>query len=161
VTYLREVEPVIEGVDFNAATADEFEAITAELQPATDAYEAEIDAQGCDDLNLDVTDEEAFAALIDLAQQEAPGTVAYLEWIRDFAGAVTGDGGGGGSVSGDCETDIAAIQEFVDRGGTMSDLTMGEVATVTQLITSISTNCTLTRFQEFTSQEDVMEFMSG
>ena len=72
------------------------------------------------------TDEEAFAAMIEIAEREAPGTVPYFRWIEEFAGSM-GEGGGLTS-SGDCETDIDG-----SRGGHRREaspwatLTMSEV----------------------------------
>jgi hypothetical protein len=157
--YLRAIEPVIQDIDFDMATIAEFEAIGTELEPATATFEQETAGAGCEDIDLDLSDEESFELMIELAQQEAPGTVAYFEWIRDFS-ASFGEGTGS-AASGDCETDIDALQVIVDQGGTMSDLTMAEIGTVGGLITSISTVCSAERTQEFFSKADVAAFLES
>jgi hypothetical protein len=101
------------------------------------------------------SDDEAISAVIALAEQEAPGTVGYLEWLAAFA---TGFGEGG-EVSGDCETDISALQEVIEQGGTMSDLTMTQVVEVGSLVASISTSCSPERAEEFFAREDVSAFL--
>ena len=61
------------------------------------------------------SDEEAFAAMIDIAEREAPGTVPYFHWIESFA-ATAGEGSGIVS-SGDCETDIESYGGACRREG--------------------------------------------
>ncbi|MEX2622463.1 MAG: hypothetical protein WD651_01910 [Acidimicrobiia bacterium] len=70
-----------------------------------------------------------------------------------------GDAAAGGTASGDCETDISAFQEYVDRGGSMSDLTASEVATVSNLMSTIAVVCSDERFTEW--QEDVDAWIDG
>lgn len=156
-TYLRAIEPVIQDMDFNTASANEFEAIGTELEAATAAFEEASTAGGCEDINLDLSDEESFDLIIELAQREAPGTVAYFEWIRDFSASM-GEGTGA-AASGDCETDIEAFQAIVDQGGTMSDLPMAEIGSVSNLITAISSECSVERMGEFFAKEDVAAFL--
>lgn len=158
--YLRALEPVIEGVDFNQATQAEFEAISVELEGPTDEFTAASEAAGCDELNLDVSDEEAFQLMIDLAEREAPGTVAYFEWIRDFSASME-EGGTGSLATGDCETDIETMQAIVDDGGTINDLTLQEMGNVGGLVASISTNCSGERSSEFFSKEDVAAYLAS
>jgi hypothetical protein len=157
--YLRAIEPVIQDIDFDTATIAEFEAIGTELEPATATFEEETAGAGCEDIDLDLSDEESFELMIDLAEREAPAAVAYFEWIRDFSASM-GEGTGS-AASGDCETDIDALQVIVDQGGTMSDLTMTEIGTVGGLITSISTVCSAERTQEFFSKADVAAFLES
>lgn len=153
VQYLQAIEPSLEGVDFQNANSDEVDAIFADLQGVTDDYEAQVDSLGCPDLDP-ASDEEAFAQMIEIAEREAPGTVGYLRMIEGFATSVGGDT----AVSGDCETNIAAFQEYVDAGGTMSDLTMEEFTKVAALMSAVSTQCPIERMNEYFSQEDVVAF---
>jgi hypothetical protein len=157
VAFLQDIEPYLEGVDWANATMADLEEVGTAIEPISDEYDQATQDSNCDDLEVDATDEETFQYLIDLAQDEAPGTVPYLEMIRDFAG----EGGGGTDASGDCETDIAAFQELVDRGGTMQDLTFAELSTVGNLVTSITSNCTVERANEFFTKEDVAAWMGG
>jgi hypothetical protein len=119
--YLQEIEPFVEDFDAESATMAEFEALAEQFEDATLQYEDDI--ADCPELDLET--EEAFAAMIDFARSEAPGTVAYFEFLQQFIGSVD-SGDGGTSASGNCDTDIAAIEEFVERGGTASDLTVAE-----------------------------------
>ncbi|HEU4917490.1 MAG TPA: hypothetical protein VFV13_13110 [Acidimicrobiia bacterium] len=151
--YLRLIEPVVEGIDFENLTGSDLETLGSELEGLSEDMTAEIEGMDCPDPVG--SDDEAFNAVIALAEREAPGTVGYLEWV---AAAVSGLEGPG-EVSGDCETDIGALQGIIDQGGTMSELTMTQVVEVGSLVASISTACSPARAQEFFEREDVAEFL--
>lgn len=159
VGYLRDIEPFVEGVDWANASSEDFEALTEELDSITTDYEATITDANCDDLEVDASTEDSFDYIIDLAQQEAPGTVAYFEMIRDF----TGEFGGESDivVANDCETDIETLQAIVDEGMTMQERPAAELVSIGALVTSITANCDLERSGEFFAQEDITDFMSG
>lgn len=152
VAYLQAIEPALEGVDFDAAVPDDLEEVSVEIETLGAEYAANIEELGCPEPAG--TDEEAFLAMLDLAEREAPGTVAYLQWVQGLI-----EGTGGAEVSGDCETDITAMQAIVDEAGTMSELTMTQVVEVGSLVASISTNCSSERAEEFFAQEDVAAFL--
>lgn len=163
VGYLREIEPVLEEVDWANATMADFEGIAESLEAVTEDYEVTIADSDCDDLEVDASGEESFEYMIDLAREEAPGTVPYFEMIRDFA---EGFGGGFGDdsdaiVSNDCETDIASLQTIVDEGVPMQEMPASDLGVIGGLITSISANCSQDRSIEFFSQDDVSAFMEG
>jgi hypothetical protein len=155
VGFLKAIEPAMEGVDFSTVTAGDLEELGAELEALGADYSGTLEDLDCPD--PEGSDEEAFAAMIEIAEREAPGTVAYLEWIESFADAADSIG----EASGDCETDIAAFESIVDEKGSMANLTMEEVVEVGGLVSSISTVCSPERAQEFLSQDDVTSFLDG
>lgn len=157
VEFLRAIEPIVEGFDFENASVDEFEAMGTELEAAGATQAAEMETLNCPDASG--TDEEAFAAMIEIAEREAPGAVPYFRWIEEFAGAV-GEGGGASS-SGDCETDIGALEAVIADNETMGDLTMTEVAEVGTLMTAITTECSAERVEEFFAQPEVEAFLNS
>ncbi|MGH8958386.1 MAG: hypothetical protein ACRDVK_06895, partial [Acidimicrobiia bacterium] len=151
--YLQAIEPVVDGVDFQSLTQTDFEALSEDLAAATEGFEER--TESCPE--LDVSTEESFSIIGEFAEEEAPGTVAYFTFIEEFVGSLEG----AGSASGDCETDIAAFGEFVDRGGSMSDLTAAEVVQASTLISSIGANCSDERFLEWSEDEDIQAWISG
>ncbi|MGC2241107.1 MAG: hypothetical protein WA726_09730 [Acidimicrobiia bacterium] len=156
--FLREIEPYVADIDWENATTADLEQLGNDLEPLSSAYDDSVAGTNCDNIQLDASDEESFQFMIDMAKREAPGTVAYLEWVEQIATSVTDPGT---QASGDCESDIAALQAIVDEGGTMADLPLGDLSTVSALITSISTACSASRAAEFLSQPDVAAFMNG
>ena len=151
--YLQAIEPVVEGIDFQSLTQTDFEALSEELATATEGFEER--TESCPDLDVSAT--ESFSIIREFAEEEAPGTVAYFTFIEDFVGALES----GGNASGDCETDIAAFQAFVDRGGSMADLTAAEVAEASTLMSSIGANCSDERFLEWSQDEEIQAWISG
>jgi hypothetical protein len=156
--FLREIEPYVADIDWENATAADLEQLGNDLEPLSSAYDDSVAGTNCDNIQLDASDEESFQFMIDMAKREAPGTVPYLEWVEQIATSVTDPGS---QASGDCESDIAALQAIVDEGGTMMDLPIGDLSTVSGLITSISTTCSASRAADFLNQPDVAAFMSG
>jgi len=152
--FLQAIEPYVEDVDFENSTMADLDALFTEMEPILAPFEEEtID---CPD--LDMSEEESLAAMREMAERDAPGTVAYFAWIEEF---MVDGGAGGAEISGDCETDIETLQGYVDQGGTMSDLTMGELAAVGELMTALGTECSSERFQEWLGQEDVAAWSGG
>jgi len=154
VGYLQAIEPAVEGVDFESTTGSELEAMGTELEALSEDYSTAIEDLDCPDPAG--SDDEAFAAIIDLAEQEAPGTVGYLEWVQSFAA-----GFGDAETSGDCETDVSALRAIIDENSSMSDLTMTEVVQVGSLVASISTACSPERAEEFFAEADVAAFLES
>ncbi len=157
VSFFKAMEPALEGFDFATMNVEDMETLGTELESVTSGFEDDIENLNCPDFET-ADDEEAFAAMIDIAEREAPGVVPYLEWIQSFASTADTIGS---DTSGDCETDIAAMETFVADNATMVDLTMEERVEVLDLLSSISAGCSIDRQQEFFSQEDVAAFMGG
>jgi len=158
VEFLQAIEPTVEGFDFENATIEDMETMGTELEAVTEGPAAEMESLDCPDPSG--TDEETFAAMIDIAEREAPGTVAYFEWIEELAGSFGGGDGTTGS-SGDCETDIAAMEAMIAEHDTMADLTFDDISEFGALMTTITSACSTERAQEFLSQPEVQEFMNS
>ena len=156
VQFLQAIEPVVAGFDFETASLDDMEAMGTELEAVSAEQTAEMDSLDCPEVNG--TDEEEFAAMIDIAEREAPGTVPYFRWIESFAASV---GEGGLTSSGDCETDIEALEAVIADKESMGNLTMAELTAVGSLMTAISTECPLARTEEFFSQPEVEAFLNS
>lgn len=161
VAYLREIEPLVEEFDFEAATMEEFTALSEspELAAATTEFDTASQAAGCDDINVEMEEEESWEQLVDLAESEAPGTVAYLAYIRSFITSM--DGGTSDVASGDCETDVAAFMVWVESEKSMTQLTVSEVMEVSALLAAIQTECSIARAEEVFSDPAVQKFLSG
>ena len=159
IDFLQAIEPIVEGFDFENATMEDMETMGAELEAVTEGPAAEMEDLDCPDPSG--TDEENFAAMIDIAEREAPGTVAYFEWIEELAGSFGGGGGTSTGSSGDCETDIAAMEAMIAEHDTMADLTFDDISEFGALMTTITSACSTERAQEFLSQPEVQEFMNS
>ena len=157
VGFLQAIEPVVADFDFESASLDDMEAMGTELETVSEAQTAEMESLNCPDVAG--SDEDSFAAMIEIAEREAPGTVPYFRWIESFSDSL--GGGGGTTGSGDCETDIAALEGVIAEKETMGDLTMGELTEVGALMTAITTECSATRVEEFFAQPEVAAFLES
>jgi hypothetical protein len=153
-TFLQEIEPIVQDVDFDTSSMTDLEEMGTALDPAIDAFEVE--TADCPD--LDLSNEEGIAFMMEIAERDAPGTLAYFAWLEEFLASVDDSTS---AVSGDCETDIAALQAIVDQGGTMAEMTLGDVTAVTALMGALASECPPGRFQEFLEQPDVAAWQSG
>ena len=156
VQYLQAIEPVVAGFDFETASIDDMEAIGTELDAVSAEQTTEMDSLDCPDPSG--TDEESFAAMIDIAEREAPGTVPYFRWIESFAASFGGEGGL--TSSGDCETDIEALEAIIAENETMGDLNGPEFAEATSLLLAITTECPPARAEEFFALPEVEAFQN-
>lgn len=121
VDYLKVLEPAVEDIDWENATMEEMANLGEQIPEPSEDMEAQMTAAGCDDLEFEGGDEESFAAIVALAQREAPGTVGYLTWVQglmsDFAD-LSEDLGDLGELTGDLGDlgDLAELTGDVDLG---------------------------------------------
>ena len=153
VSLLRAIEPTVEAVDWGSADLTTLEEVANAIEGTYEEHESQIEALDCDDLNVDASDQESYDFLIGIAEAEAPGTVAYFEMIGELGM------GPSEAVSGDCETDIAALQAIISEHGSIEHLAVADLTKVATLADSITTACSLERASEFFEQPDVAAFM--
>ena len=158
VQFLQAIEPVVADFDFESASLDDMEVMGTELEAVSAEQTAAMEDLNCPDVAG--TDEETFAAMIDIAEREAPGTVPYFQWIQSFSESLGGEGGGLTS-SGDCETDIESLEGVIAEKESMGALTMSELTEVGTLMTAITTECSAERTAEFFAQPEVEAFLNA
>jgi len=146
--YLEDIEGVVDGFDFAAATLREYQDVLIQLVPSGQALVDRIKGMGCD--VLDGTPSEEMAPIIvDIARTRAPGSVPYLELlIASSRFPVRG-----------CLKDIPALQRYVDAGGTVRDLSVEERYHVFGLVSSISATCSLMTGGRFLSTHEMERFL--
>lgn len=162
--FLREIEPTVSEIDWDNATMADFETLTNQLQTQSDSFDDEITAANCDDYNIGES-ADSIQAMIDFAEDEAPGTVGYLEFLATFLEDLSGDGSGpdmgAADVPTDCEGAIAYIDALIAEHDTMMDMPVNSMMAVSTAVTNISANCPADQSQEFFARPDVTEFMGG
>ena len=155
-SFLRKIEPNVSTVDWDKATLADFEAFTQEIEADSNSFDAEISAAGCNRYSLTGSDDRQFEQMAELAAAEAPGTVEYLQFLNSLAGSATATGE---SIPSDCAGTIAAVEEFLARGGSMQDLTMPEVTRLGQLMTGVSDSCAAEESSAFFAREDLTTYL--
>jgi hypothetical protein len=175
--FLKKIEPIVEDVDWENADLSSMESISEELDAELSGMDEEMENENCDDYELD--DEASMDTLIELAEDEAPGTVAYFEFIQrlqeDFSEVTipevdTADDGGDdeavdfgdtGDVPQDCEGAIDYIRDLMDQYDSMMDMNINELTSVSTASGVISSTCSVNEMNDFFSDPEVSDWMSG
>jgi hypothetical protein len=168
--FLQRIEPMVKDVDWENADLSELSSIGEDLNAEFSSMDSEMASADCNKYQLD--DADSMDALIDLAKDKAPGTVAYLEFIKnlsaDFSagsGDTGGDGGDtGGDASGvpqDCDGAIAYVEDLMDKYDTMMQMNISEMTAFGNVSAVISTQCSLQQMQDFFDRQDVKDFMGS
>jgi hypothetical protein len=175
---LKQIEPLVEDIDWENADLSEMESFGEELEAEMSGMEEEFDESGCDDYELG--DDTSMEPLIDLARDEAPGTVAYLEWIQgiqeDFADITIPD------ISipdisipdisipdislpadapQDCDSAIAAFEDLMAEYDTLMDMSIEEMGTYATVSGAITTTCSFDDISVFYERDDVNAFLGS
>jgi len=148
MTYLEDIEDVVDGFDFAAATLLEYQDVLVKLVPAGQALVDRVEGMHCDVLDGTPSDEMA-PIIVDVARTRAPGSVPYLELLLSSSEF---------PVKG-CRKDIPALQRYVDAGGTVRDLPVEERYHVFGLVSSISATCSLMTGGRFLSTSEMERFL--
>ncbi|CAN5122699.1 hypothetical protein BH18ACT5_BH18ACT5_15750 [soil metagenome] len=149
-TFLLEIEPAVSDFDFQNATQADFEELSVELETISEPMDEA--TANCPELNMETDD--SINAMIDYANNVAPGTVPYFEFIASFMQNVN-------AGSGDCDVDMAAFMDYVDAGKPMRELTLSEVTAVNGLMQSIALNCPAEEASNLYLDPDVAAFLGG
>lgn len=153
--FLRQVEPVVADIDWDAATLADFERISLELEDEGEIFDQT--TEECGDFDF-ASDEESMQAMIEFAEEEAPGTVGWLEFI----GAIAFSGDTTTEAAMTCEEAIAYFDELIAGGATtMNSLPVSELAGVTAALDVVTTDCDFDVMDEFLAREDVTAFLGG
>ncbi|HEY6634467.1 MAG TPA: hypothetical protein VI141_02525 [Acidimicrobiia bacterium] len=148
-TFVIAIEDVVVDYDYDAARLFEFEDLTIGLIPPFTAFAGALQTAGC------ATDEgpitgDAYPALIAFAQQNAPGSVGYLQIQAEMQSLPVGES---------CSEYIEIVTEYVARGGTVADLTRAERFHVFGLIGSINAWCPLQTAGAFTTTSEMQAYL--
>ncbi len=143
--YLEVLEPAVKDTDWENATMEDMISLGDSIPEPSEDMEAAMTAAGCDDLQFDGGDDEAFAAVLAIARDKAPGTVGYLTWIEsmmsgfeemtadlgelDSLGELTGDLGDLGDLTGDL--DLGELESLAEEFGDMTGGDMGDLGDLT------------------------------
>lgn len=177
---LEKIEPIVEDVDWENADLSEMEGIQEELDAEVSAMDDDMEEAGCNDYEL--SDDSSMDALIELARDKAPGTVAYFEFIQnmqaDFSDITVpdvdeGDGGDegddGGDLTGldelgvpqDCEGAIAFVRGMMDEFDSYMDMNMEGITQISAAQLVITSECSVNEMNDFYSDPEVSEWMSA
>jgi hypothetical protein len=177
--YLEKLEPFVKDVDWESASLDTMSQIQEQMGNELSSLDSEISDQ-CDDYDF-TTNADQMQEAIDIAQDRAPGTVAWLEFIQrlsttvssmsgpdlsggDNTGGDNGDNGGGGDagdVPQDCDGAIGYMEDLMGQYDHMADMALNDLTAMSNANQVITTQCSLQQMNDFFQRNDVQEWMSG
>jgi hypothetical protein len=147
---LQVFEPAVEGIDWENATIEDHIQVMTSLAGTSIG-----DTAACENVDLDVSEEEGVALFLEVAEQEAPGAVGYFAAIMAINEEL-----GERQSTGECQADIATFEDVVAGGVPFVDLPLPEQWLVLNLMGSIGF-CNLQTQGELISRPEVEEFLAG
>lgn len=144
---LKNVEPLVKDVDWKNATVSDMEDVGSQIDTEFSSLDDEMSSSGCDKYQLD--DADSIDSLIDLAKDKAPGTVAFLEFVKNMSanfgtsGDSGGDNGGGNAtdVPQDCQGAINYFKDLMDKYDSVTDMPVTEAGKISGVMSVISSKC--------------------
>lgn len=164
VGFLRDLEPLVEDIDWETATMAEMGELDEEFQTISDDFDAESSRLGCDQFEFDSNDDDGFEQMIEIAEREAPGTVGFFEFLAGLSDLVpdpTDDGESAAGAPATCDEAVEQIESLVAEYGQVQNVPAGELAQVAQLSTSLSTLCSIVELDAVLQREDIAAFFDG
>ena len=148
--FLREIEPMVEGIDWDTATVASLQLFEESFDEPSVRLEQALAGSGCDVYDFGPDEESGLEFSLALARQEAPGVVGYLEFIRDlFEGFDPDDQSDDPGLPTDCDGAIAFVSDVVERTDNLSDLPVSDYVNVTAVLNTIQFNCPPDRAEQF------------
>ena len=160
--FLQQIEPTVSDIDWDSATMADFETLTTDLQAQSESFDEDMATAGCDRYEVGESSE-SIQAMIDFAEQEAPGTVGYLEFLASFLEDLSGMDGslGAADVPTDCAGAIAYMEELMAEHSTMTEMPINDMMSVSAVVSTIGTACPPAQSQEFFARDDVTAFLGA
>lgn len=163
--FLRDIEPIVEPVDWANATLADFEQIAGEFEERSNEFDTDSGSQDCDELEF-ADDDDGFGLIIELADDVAPGTVPFFEFLDTMRAGVTPSGGGdddsGDETAADqwedCDDAIAGIERLMSEHDAFTEVPVNELAKFASM-GSVMMSCTPEQLEFFESSE-VSDFLS-
>lgn len=142
--FLRDIEPDVTDVDWETATMGEVTEILDEFERRGDEFDTRLDEEGCGDLEF-ADDDTGFDELIEVARSEAPGTVAFLEFIDELSSGLDP----GASDTPDaaspttCDEVFDRFDELVGDAESIDDLPVSVLTEISTLSLDATSLCTI------------------
>ena len=160
--FLRDIEPIVETVDWDNATLADFEQVAGEFEERSNEFDTESGAEDCDDLEF-TDDDDGFALIVELADDVAPGTVPFFEFLDVMRAGVSPTGGDDDGQTAadqweDCGDAIAGIEQLMTEHDAFTEVPLDELAKFASM-GSVMTSCTPEQLEFFDSPE-VTDFLS-
>ncbi|MEM9041683.1 MAG: hypothetical protein AAGD33_17470 [Actinomycetota bacterium] len=170
--FLRQIETDVSAVDWENATFADLEPLDELIEEPSAEFDRRATELGCDRFDFGADDEQSLEFVISVAEQQAPGTVEWLDFIAGFSAAV-GDIGdpadsdasepsdAGGELPTDCEGTKDYLLAAAEQYGSIEAIPVSEAMTLTTAITSVTTLCGFDDAIAFLEDPTITAFLDG
>lgn len=163
--FLQDIEPVVGQLDWQTATAQDFEQIAPEFEQFASEFDANSTAEECDDLDLD--DDSGFELIIEFAGDVAPGTVSFFEFLDDMRAALPTSGGDDSSAGGTgdadtietCDQMISGLRDLMNEYESFDQMPLSEITKYAGIGT-VMMSCTPEQL-ELLDSDEFGNFLNG
>jgi hypothetical protein len=156
--FLREVEPVVSQIDWATASSADLQTLFESNSELFDGFDEEMASTECDRYEFE-DDAQTTAQMIPIAEEVAPGAVAWLTTMDQIINATGVNGEPVAGAPATCDEAIAAIDAAIAEGKQLSSVPISEMGTLTAALTVLAEDCTPEQLDAFYSREDVGEFL--
>lgn len=152
--FLRQIEPVVSGVDWQNATMADLDGLGTAIEAPSAEIEVEMERSGCNDIEFAGGADAGFLMSLRMAEQEAPGAVAWLEFVRDVSGgfdsstAVVESAGDPEDDPEDCNEAIMAVRELMSQTPSMMELPVDEMMSAGSALQAVPALCSIDEMGE-------------
>jgi len=160
--FLRQIEPVVSGVDWENATMADLEDLGTAIEAPSTAIEVEMEQSGCNDIDFAGGADAGFLMSLKLAEEEAPGAVAWLEFVRDVSGGFDSSTAAG-ETTGDpaddpetCDEAIGAVRDLMSQTGSMLELPVDQLLTASSVLQAVPAVCSTEEMNELLNDPEFL-----
>jgi hypothetical protein len=150
---LKSIEPTVKDIDWSTATSADFDAISPQLDEFGETLDTAVSAK-CGKYVPPTEGGEA-VWLSEIAAQEAPGTVGFVEVFVSLASEAEA------AEFATCADATAALDELIATYPTNSEVPLNELSNVQNIITAITEVCSDAEQQEILTRPEVTVFLGG
>lgn len=130
--FLQDLEPLVGQIDWRTATAQDFEQIAPEFEQFATDFDAEAATEGCDELDMDA--DVGFEMLIEFANDVAPGTAPFFQFLEGMRSAVAPGGddtaapdSGNSDEIETCDQMIDGLRDLMDQYDSFDQMPLSEL----------------------------------
>ncbi len=161
--FLREIEPIVSDIDWENATMADLEQLGTSIDAPVNEIDAEMEQAGCNDIDFNGDDERGFELSLELAREEAPGVVGWLEFIRDVSSGFDLDATPDESAGApeDCDEALAAVRELMSSSDSMMELPVDDLLAASSTIQATTSLCSVDEMAALFNDPDFQAWSEG
>lgn len=164
-SFLNDIEPIVSPIDWDNATLADFSSIEGPFTEVADQFDTESESTSeCQNIELDEAAD--LSSIIAFAEDEAPDTVPFLNFLNGFvaaAGQALGvdDGAAAPTTGGleSCQDAIAWVESLAAQYDSITEAPLEELQRMSELAT-VALSCSPEELEVLNSPE-IASFLEG